>query len=268
MLKLNIAAETCRKMLTPGIPHLADQIRTTYVLKRKWAPKLDKINRAPKPLKTKNFVYDVVEKTDSKKEPDMQLILTDYVEGIGLKGDLVSVRPFFGRNKLLMPGLAMYASPENLKKLREQEPGAGDVQQERQHSSRFSELTRRELARQVLCVAVNEDNPWTIEKWHIRSAFRRAGFWVPDHAITMGENVISGPDQDLEGKQFLVTVTINNLETTPVRCQIHHWSTELENRTPSVDFFWAKAAVPLFEEEAAIFSQLPAPMFKTKAAKV
>ena len=52
----------------------------------------------------------------------------------------MSVRPFFGRNKLLMPGLAMYASPENLKKLREQEPGAGDVQQERQHSSRFSEL--------------------------------------------------------------------------------------------------------------------------------
>lgn len=68
--------------------------------------------------------------------------------------------------------------------------------------------TRRELARQVLCVAVNNENPWTIEKWHIRAAFRRAGFWVPDHAIVMGEKAISGPDPELEGKQFLVTITV------------------------------------------------------------
>ena len=56
-----------------------------------------------------------------------------------MKGDVVSVRPHFGRNKLLMQGLAMYASPENLKKFAEQKSGE-DIKQEVKHSSRFSEL--------------------------------------------------------------------------------------------------------------------------------
>ena len=121
----------------------------------------------PKPLKTKNFVYELVEHVDSKKEPNLELILTHYVEGwgstailnfskvshyitklntnffsgiigIGMKGDVVTVRPHFGRQKLLMQGLAVYASPENLKKFADQK-SSGD-RQELKHSSRFSEL--------------------------------------------------------------------------------------------------------------------------------
>lgn len=52
------------------------------------------------------------------------------------------------------------------------------------------------------------ENPWTIEKWHVRSAFRRSGFWVPDHAIAMNGKTISGPNLELEKKIFLVTVTV------------------------------------------------------------
>lgn len=55
---------------------------------------------------------------------------------------------------------------------------------------------------------VNQENPWTIEKWHIRAAFRRSGIWVPDSAIKMGEKPISGPNLELEKKHFLVTVTV------------------------------------------------------------
>merc|ERR1711928_37645 len=174
MLKMSFAVGNCRKILNPISLQMADQIRTTYILKRKWEPRLDKQNRMPKPLKTKNFVYELVEHVDSKKEPNLELILTHYVEGIGMKGDVVTVRPHFGRRKLLMQGLAVYASSENLKKFADQK-SSGD-RQELKHSSRFSELTRRELARQVLCVAVNNENPWTIGKWHIRAAFRRADF--------------------------------------------------------------------------------------------
>lgn len=56
---------------------------------------------------------------------------------------------------------------------------------------------------------VNQENPWTIEKWHIRAAFRRSGFWVPDHAIKMSDRTISGPNLELEKKIFLVTVTVS-----------------------------------------------------------
>lgn len=65
-----------------------------------------------------------------------------FFQGVGLKNDVVSVRPNFGRTKLLLPGLAVYASPENLEKLKT------DLQNSREteniepllHSSRFAEL--------------------------------------------------------------------------------------------------------------------------------
>jgi large subunit ribosomal protein L9 len=56
--------------------------QTTFVLKRRYPPLLDKQNRPPKPLVTKNFVYDEVENANLKKEPDLKLILTSFVEGI------------------------------------------------------------------------------------------------------------------------------------------------------------------------------------------
>lgn len=59
-----------------------------------------------------------------------------------MKNEVVSVRPNLGRNKLLLPGLAVYASPENLEKLKK-------TLEETKHdvnalacSSRFAELVR------------------------------------------------------------------------------------------------------------------------------
>lgn len=42
---------------------------------------LDKKNGHPKPLKTKNFIYDLEENTNTKAQPDLKLILTSMVEG-------------------------------------------------------------------------------------------------------------------------------------------------------------------------------------------
>ena len=67
------------------------------------------------------------------------------------------------------------------------------------------------MARRILKVYVSKENPWTLEKWHIRAAFRRSSFWVPDHAIKMNERPVSGPNAELEGKVFLVTVTVKFL---------------------------------------------------------
>lgn len=37
-------------------------------------------------------------------------------------------------------------------------------------------------------------NPWTVEKWHVRSALRAAGVNLPEAAITLPEEPIVGPD--------------------------------------------------------------------------
>lgn len=61
-----------------------------------------------------------------------------------MKGDVVSVRPNFGRTKLLLPGLAAYASPENLEKLRlTLKDDTKETHEVLTHSSRFAELVAK-----------------------------------------------------------------------------------------------------------------------------
>lgn len=62
--------------------------------------------------------------------------------GVGMKNEVVSVPAFFGRDKLLLTGLAVYASNENLEKLKNKETETTSSEAEA-HSSRFSELVIR-----------------------------------------------------------------------------------------------------------------------------
>uniref|UniRef100_A0A8I3NG76 Large ribosomal subunit protein bL9m n=1 Tax=Canis lupus familiaris TaxID=9615 RepID=A0A8I3NG76_CANLF len=62
----------------------------------------------------------LVEDTKHGPRGSLELILTRSVEGLGVRGDLGSVKKSLGRNRLPPPGLAVYASPEN-KKLFEEE---------------------------------------------------------------------------------------------------------------------------------------------------
>jgi len=217
---------------------------------------LDKKHGRPHPLKAKDYIYDLVEHKDSKKEAPLQLILTSYVEGVGLADEVVTVAANIGRNQLLLPGLAVYASPENLEK-RKQRLSATDNDGKPMHSSIYAELTRKALSRHILNVVVSNENPWTIEPWHIRAAFRRSGFCVPESAIELHrpEMPISGPNKDLEGKQFLVSVKINNTEQTYVRCQIQHWVVPLEGEPPLIE--WRDPPIPIFPEDEPIMATLP-----------
>jgi large subunit ribosomal protein L9 len=47
----------------------------------------------------------------------MELLLKEDVENLGARGDLVKVRPGYGRNYLLPRGLAIQATPANIKQI-------------------------------------------------------------------------------------------------------------------------------------------------------
>ncbi|MBA1148401.1 50S ribosomal protein L9 [Ectothiorhodospiraceae bacterium WFHF3C12] len=72
----------------------------------------------------------------------MEVILLEKVENLGNLGDVVRVRPGFGRNFLLPQGKARRATPENIKyfeeRRRELEQAAADAQQAAQ--SRAAQL--------------------------------------------------------------------------------------------------------------------------------
>lgn len=107
--------------------------KTTYILKRINPPKLHRKGEEPKRLKRRNYIYELVTNTDIEKHQNIEVILRSYIEGLGNIGEKVSVRPSYAYNKLLLPGLAVYASPENIEKY-----WSKNVDQGKQYSSAFA----------------------------------------------------------------------------------------------------------------------------------
>lgn len=169
-------------------------------------------------------------------------MLTAFVEGIGDKGDIVSLRPNLAYNKLLLPGLAVYKSPESIQKYAKTEAEKEVIE----HSSPYAQRTVNMLERRILAVVMNKETPWVIEPWHIRASLRKAGVNAVEEAIELPKEKITGPDLKKQNKEFYVTVTVNNVEKAKVRCRIHHWSTEASERLPYALDYWKEEAEPLF----------------------
>ncbi|EFA07188.1 large ribosomal subunit protein bL9m [Tribolium castaneum] len=223
---------------------LHQQLRTTFVVKRRIKPFLAKQGEPPKKLKTRHYLYDLVKNTNVEKKSDIEVILTSFVEDLGNMGDKVTVRPNYAYYHLLLPGLAVYATPENEAKYKNTE-----TTNVRHFSSPRALHVIKALSRISLSIIMNKDSPWTLQPWHVKTSFRKCGFIVPEYAITMPKREIKGPNLDLEGKEFYIIVTVNKMETVKVRCQIRHWSTDITNRLPYNEEFWKKPTELLFADD-------------------
>ncbi|KAI5643078.1 39S ribosomal protein L9, mitochondrial [Phthorimaea operculella] len=239
--------------ITPEV--FSQQTRNTFVLKRRNPVPLAKKGGKPAKLRSRHFIYDLEQDTNILKKPDLKIILTQFVDGVGNSGDILELRPNQAYREFLMPGLAVYASPENLEKYKSDETRPKD---EKKFSSPYVKRTMDCLSRLVLQITMNKLQPWTLEPWHIRTSFRKAGFIVPEYAIEMPPVKISGPDLSLQEKEFYVIVTINKTEKVNVRCRIHHWATGLD-RLPYEEFHWKKPLEALIPEQAAVLEKMPLP---------
>ncbi|KAH8265235.1 hypothetical protein KR038_001883 [Drosophila bunnanda] len=222
---------------------LQQQVRTTFVLKRKYDPPLHKTNEKPRRMRAKYFIYELVEDTLVKKRPNMEAVLKTFVEGVGDKGDVVSMKPHFVYNKLLLPGLADYNTPENVAKYAKTEAEKSAVK----HSSAYAQRTVNMLESIVLAVVMNKDEPWVLQPWHIKASLRKAGFHCREECITLPKERIEGPDLKKENKDFYCTVTINKLEQARLKCRLHHWSTDPSERLPYVLEHWKQVSEPLLD---------------------
>lgn len=237
-----------------GLRYILSLLQTTFMLKRKFAPQLHKKGGAPKTLRSRQYVYELIKDTTTEKQPNIDVILTSFIDGLGNIGEKVSVKPQYAYNNLLLPGLAIYASPENTAKYKESvSESATNVR----YSSSNALLMMKTLSRVVLSVVMNKDHPWTIQPWHIRTSFRKCGYIVPDNAITLPDRPIKGPDMSLQDKEFFVTVTINKSEQVKVRCRLHHWSTETVDRIQHVEKFWEHPSEPIYEEFQDVLNEMP-----------
>ncbi|GJQ79219.1 hypothetical protein Trydic_g5464 [Trypoxylus dichotomus] len=219
------------------------QIRTTFILRRKTPPQLHKKGGSSKRLKSKHYVYDLVQDTDTVRQPNIDIILTEFIKAVGNKGEKISMKPNFAYNQLLLPGLGVYATPENLEKYKEESTS------KIQYSSRSAQMMVSILSNKTISVVMNKEIPWSLKPWHITTSFRKCGYHVPENAVTMPTKPIEGPNMDIENKEFFVIVTINNNEKVQVRCRIHHWSTSVIHRIPYEYEFWKKPTKPIFSSE-------------------
>ncbi|KAJ3649274.1 hypothetical protein Zmor_021026 [Zophobas morio] len=226
---------------------IQQQLRTTFILKRRINPPLSKKGGPPKKLRTRNYLYELVKDTNCDKQANIDLILTSYVDGLGNVGDRVSVKSYQAYDQLLLPGLAVYATPENLEKYKDVE-----VKDMKVYSSSTALGVMQVLSKITLSVVMNKDSPWTIQPWHISASFRKCCYMVPEYAISIPEKPIKGPNLDIEGKEFYITVTINKTEQFKVRCRIHHWSTNIRERLPYEEGFWKVPGELLFPEDEEI----------------
>jgi large subunit ribosomal protein L9 len=206
-------------------------------------------------LKARNYIYDLEEFTETQPQPLIEVILTDFVDGLGSRGDIVKVPPQQARYKLLLPKLAVYASPENLEKWEKYK--TGDKKDEKPYSSHKAAMTVKYLRRRVIKVEMSMDQPWILEPWHVSVAFRRGGVYLPVEAVTLPNNTITGPNLENEKKVFLIGVTINKVDKVQVRCYLHHWSADPTRVIPEDKYDFRKVSEPLFPEDAELLKSFP-----------
>ncbi|MCS7280360.1 MAG: 50S ribosomal protein L9 [Desulfobacterota bacterium] len=77
----------------------------------------------------------------------MRVILTENVEGVGKKGEVITVRDGYGRNYLIPKGLAVPATEGNLKRL---DHLLREMEKKRQRIERHSQELKRLLEEKVV----------------------------------------------------------------------------------------------------------------------
>ncbi|XP_068619200.1 large ribosomal subunit protein bL9m [Battus philenor] len=237
-----------------AVPIIFNQpTRNTFILRRRWPPPLHKKGGKPSKLRGRHFVYDLVEDTNVGKKPDIKIILNQFVEGVGETGDVLTLSPGNAYKNFLVPGLAVYANEQNVEKYKVDET---KPKVDSNYSSPHVQRTMSCLSRLVLQITMSKQEPWTLEPWHVRTSFRKAGYVVPENAIIMPPIEIKGPDLSLQDKEFYVIVKINNTEEVKVRCRIHHWATGLD-KLPWEEFHWKKVKEPLIPEQAEELDKIP-----------
>jgi len=230
--------------------------RNTVIVKRVHKPPLVKLRdrdslEVPRHILDKSvvhtdddkyMVYDIEEK--SQKEHKVKVILLRNVDDFGVKGQIIEFPAVSVQRDLMLPGFAVYHNQENLERYK-------DIvipEETRMNSSESARWLAVMWSKRVLDVCLNTDNPWTIQPWHIKASLRKHKTWIEEKNIEIPGGEITGPDLDLENKEFIAVITVNNFEKIKVRCRIHHLSASPE-KTVKLESWYFREAEPVWESE-------------------
>jgi len=191
-------------------------------------------------LRRREFVYIMEENTDTRPAGNMDVILATDVEGLGLKGDIVTVSKVLARTHMLPVGVADYVSPENMARYEQ-------IRKERENVRRQTMTalkSMKELAAMTLPVPMSTAVTWTLNKTHVRVAFRAAGVELTDDCITLPEQPVT------QHGNITVQITVNGMDKVNVKAVIYPYSKTVPASLPPV---WSQdPALTRFDLETMI----------------
>jgi large subunit ribosomal protein L9 len=119
-------------------------------------------------LKSRHFQYKFVDCSHTQKWGNIDLILTDYIEGIGHKGEIVSVPRHTAYYDLLPTGRAVYITNEYLDIYKKDR----DLAAKKAKVSPYALKTQEVLENLLLEIPMNTSVEWTLTKDNVRLALR------------------------------------------------------------------------------------------------
>ncbi|CAF3270614.1 unnamed protein product [Rotaria socialis] len=163
-----------------------------------------------------DFQYRIVRDTDTEKWGNIDVILAEYVEGVGYKGEIVNVPREVAYRELLPAQLALYPTTENIALFAEERKLLVD----RPQISPFVMKCRDYLKSILLQIPMNlKLKDWSVTRDNIRIALRRINVMCDEDAIMLEENAVNQDTYKL-GEEFNVVLKINPLVDVSIKCVI------------------------------------------------
>uniref|UniRef100_A0A8C0IQG5 Large ribosomal subunit protein bL9m n=1 Tax=Chelonoidis abingdonii TaxID=106734 RepID=A0A8C0IQG5_CHEAB len=182
----------------------------TVVVERWWKVPLSKEGRPPRLHPRRHRIYRLVEDTKNQPKGELEVILTQSVDNLGSRGDIVSVKKSLARNKLLLEGLAVYASPEN-KKMFEEEMRLREEGKLERLQTQSGEKTIQFLRSCRLEVGMKNNVKWELNNEIVARHFlKNLKVFVMPHAVKLPDEPIT------RWGEYWCEVTVNGLDTVRV----------------------------------------------------
>ncbi|EYC04787.1 hypothetical protein Y032_0086g1989 [Ancylostoma ceylanicum] len=194
----------------PGAAKCLQPARNTWILRRVYAPEPTppgKVQRSPEELPNL-MKLETVEYETLKPAGPLKVILLQDIEGVGHQFDVVDVDRRLARSNLLPTRKAVYASPFDLEYYAKVKERMADELAKRVRIPYEYVCIGRDLQALVVPIKVSMENKWTIDKNIIKTSLRQAGIDMLDDAIFLNDEVISGPNFEIEARliRFYVVV--------------------------------------------------------------
>jgi ribosomal protein L9 len=182
----------------------------------------------------------------------VKLILLKNVERYGIKGQIISPGSVNANRDLLLTGLAVYHNQENLEKY-------SDIiipEDTKLYSSETAEQMARRWRAKNVAVSMSMETPWTMEKWHIIASLRKYRLWVTEDQIEIPGGQITGPDLNMNYKEFIVILTVNDFDKIKLRCSINLVS-KYADKNRINPYWYCNLEDPVWEHERQELYDMP-----------